>query len=46
MGHASGPVLYSLGFVTLGAAITISIAAAVIVMVGFVCARLLRADGC
>ena len=30
----------------LGAAITISIAAAVIAMVGFVCARLLRADGC
>ena len=42
MGHASGPVLYSLGFVTLGAAITISIAAAMILMVGLICARLLR----
>ena len=30
MGHASGPVLYGLGFVTLGAAVTISIAAVIV----------------
>ena len=42
MGHASGPVLYSLGFVTLGAAVTISIAAVIVMAVGFVCSRLLR----
>ena len=42
MGHASGPVLYGLGFVTLGAAVTISIAAVLIMAVGFVCSRLLR----
>jgi len=42
MGHASGPVLYSLGFMTLGAAITLTISAMIIMAVGFVCSRLLR----
>jgi predicted MFS family arabinose efflux permease len=42
IGHASGPVLYGLGFVKLGSAITISIAAVIVMLVGFVCARLLR----
>jgi DHA1 family inner membrane transport protein len=42
MGHASGPVLYGLGFVKLGSALTIWLAALVIMGVGFVCARLLR----
>src|SRR6478736_295820 len=42
MGHASGPVLYGLGFVKLGSAITITIAAVIVMAVGFVCARLLR----
>jgi predicted MFS family arabinose efflux permease len=42
IGHASGPVLYSLGFVKLGSAVTISIAAIVVMAVGFICSRLLR----
>ena len=42
IGHASGPVLYGLGFVKLGSALTISLAALIIMGVGFVCARLLR----
>jgi predicted MFS family arabinose efflux permease len=42
IGHASGPVLYGLGFVKLGSAVTISIAAVIVLMVGLVCARLLR----
>jgi MFS transporter, DHA1 family, inner membrane transport protein len=42
MGHASGPVLYSLGFMTLGAAITLTMSAMIIMAVGFVCSRLLR----
>jgi DHA1 family inner membrane transport protein len=42
MGHACGPVLYGLGFMQLGSALTISLAAVVIMIVGFVCARLLR----
>jgi DHA1 family inner membrane transport protein len=42
VGHASGPVLYGLGFVRLGPALTISLAALIIMGVGFVCARLLR----
>jgi predicted MFS family arabinose efflux permease len=42
MGHASGPVLYSLGFVNLGAAITLTVSAMIIMGVGFVCSRLLR----
>ena len=42
IGHASGPVLYRLGFVKLGSAVTISIAAIVVMAVGFVCSRLLR----
>jgi len=42
VGHASGPVLYGLGFVRLGSALTISLAALIIMAVGFVCARLLR----
>jgi len=42
IGNASGPVFYSLGFVKLGSAVTISTAAIVIMAVGFVCSRLLR----
>jgi DHA1 family inner membrane transport protein len=42
VGHASGPVLYGLGFVKLGSAITISIAAIVLMAVGVVCSRMLR----
>ena len=42
IGHASGPVLYGAGFVKLGSAVTISIAAIIVMAVGFICARLLR----
>src|SRR4051795_2010565 len=42
MGHASGPVLYGAGFVKLGSAVTISIAAIAVMAVGFICSRLLR----
>jgi predicted MFS family arabinose efflux permease len=42
VGHASGPVLYGLGFAKLGSAVTISIAAIIVMGVGIVCARLLR----
>jgi predicted MFS family arabinose efflux permease len=42
MGHASGPVLYGLGFMTLGSAITLTISAVIIMVVGVVCSRLLR----
>ena len=42
MGHASGPVLYGLGFMTLGSAITLTVSAVIIMAVGIVCSRLLR----
>ena len=42
IGHASGPVLYGAGFMKLGSAVTISIAAVIVMLVGFVCSRLLR----
>ena len=42
IGHASGPVLYGLGFVKLGSAITLTIAAVIVIGVGVVCSRLLR----
>ena len=42
MGQASGPVLYGLGFVNVGAAVTLTIAAMVVMGVGIVCSRLLR----
>jgi DHA1 family inner membrane transport protein len=42
IGHASGPVLYGLGFVKLGSAVTLTIAAMIVMVVGFVCSRLLR----
>ncbi len=42
MGHASGPVLYGLGFMTLGSAVTLTIAAVIAMAVGLVTARLLR----
>jgi MFS transporter, DHA1 family, inner membrane transport protein len=41
-GHAGGPVLYGAGFSLLGAPVTIAVAAALILMVGLICARLLR----
>jgi DHA1 family inner membrane transport protein len=41
-GHASGPVLYGLGFVKLGSAVTLSVAAVVAMAIGLVTARLLR----
>jgi predicted MFS family arabinose efflux permease len=42
VGHASGPVLYGLGFAKLGSALSIAIAALIVMGVGFVCARLLK----
>jgi predicted MFS family arabinose efflux permease len=42
VGHASGPVLYGLGFVKLGSAVTLSIAAVIAMTIGIVTARLLR----
>ena len=42
IGHASGPVLYGLGFVKLGAAVTLTIAAMIAMAIGIVTARLLR----
>ena len=42
IGHASGPVLYGLGFMKLGPALTISLAAIIVMLVGLLCARLLR----
>src|SRR3954466_14184947 len=42
MGHASGPVLYGLGFGTIGPPPALMIAAAVVMTVGLVCSRLLR----
>ena len=46
MGHASGPVLYGLGFVKLGSAVTLTIAAVIAMAIGFVCcAAVAGADG-
>jgi DHA1 family inner membrane transport protein len=42
VGHASGPVLYGLGFVTLGSAVTLTLAALIAMAIGLVTARLLR----
>jgi predicted MFS family arabinose efflux permease len=42
VGHASGPVLYGLGFSQAGSSVTMAVAAAIILIVGVVCARLLR----
>jgi MFS transporter, DHA1 family, inner membrane transport protein len=42
VGHASGPVLYGLGFVKLGSGLTLSVAALVAMAIGLVTARLLR----
>ncbi len=42
VGHASGPVLYGFGIGHFGAGPTLAVTATVIVLVGFVCARLLR----
>jgi len=42
IGHASGPVLYGLGFIKLGSAVTLTIAAVIAMAVGIVTARLLR----
>ena len=42
MGHASGPVVYGVGFGTIGALPALMIAAAVVMTVGLVCSRLLR----
>jgi DHA1 family inner membrane transport protein len=42
VGHASGPVLYGLGFVKLGSAVTLSVAALIAMAIGLVTARLLR----
>ena len=42
VGHASGPVLYGLGFVQLGSAITLVAAAVIAMAIGIVTARLLR----
>lgn len=42
VGHASGPVVYGLGFMKLGSALTISAAALVALAIGLVTAHLLR----
>jgi predicted MFS family arabinose efflux permease len=42
VGHASGPVLYGLGFVSLGSAVTLALAAMIAMAIGIVTARLLR----
>jgi len=42
VGHASGPVVYGLGFMRLGSALTISLAAAIALAIGLITARLLR----
>jgi predicted MFS family arabinose efflux permease len=42
VGHASGPVLYGLGFVKLGSAVTLTVAALIAMAIGLVTARLLR----
>jgi hypothetical protein len=42
IGHASGPVLYGLGFVNFGSAVTLTISAMIVMGVGIVCSRLLR----
>ena len=42
VGHASGPVLYGAGFSLLGAPATIAIAAALVGLIGLMCARMLR----
>jgi predicted MFS family arabinose efflux permease len=42
MGHAGGPVLYGLGFVSFGSAVTLTIAAMITMAIGLVTARLLR----
>jgi MFS transporter, DHA1 family, inner membrane transport protein len=42
VGHASGPVLYGLGFVKLGSAVTLTVAAMIALGIGIVTARLLR----
>jgi MFS transporter, DHA1 family, inner membrane transport protein len=42
VGHASGPVIYGLGFSHVGAPATIAISAVLVLLIGLVCARLLR----
>ncbi len=42
VGHAMGPILYGAGFVKLGTAITLSLAAVIALAIGLVTARLLR----
>lgn len=41
-GHASGPVVYGLGFAQIGSFTTLMIGAVIITLVGLVCSRLLR----
>lgn len=42
VGHAGGPVLYGAGFGLIGAPATIAVAAVMILVIGAICARLLR----
>jgi predicted MFS family arabinose efflux permease len=42
MGHASGPVLYGLGFGLIGSLPVLMISAAIVMLVGLACSRLLR----
>lgn len=42
IGHASGPVLYGIGFGTIGSLPALMISAVVVTMVGLACSRLLR----
>src|SRR3954447_9273885 len=42
MGHASGPVLYGLGFSLIGSLPVLMISAMIVILVGLACSRLLR----
>ncbi len=42
VGHASGPVLYGASFSLIGAPATIAAAGVLVLLIGLICARLLR----
>jgi len=42
VGHASGPVLYGASFGLIGAPATIAAAGVLVLLIGLICARLLR----
>ena len=41
-GHSAGPVLYSIGFATIGASPSVLLGGLVMLMTGLMCARFLR----